>query len=1003
MRRFAVATLLSAIVTMSLVGIGASPSTASFGQGGQPSVTLNPGGGVSADGSDGLRFTINADGIGQDRPYFRGTDQYCCSAGAPMLNIGGELFGQAGPAGTSADWNSIEILSMSGAVAVGPRTTDRGSGAATLRYTAVKEGLTYVMTRTVSYTYPNSFVTDSYEFVIPDGNAAPVKFYLGGDTAPGDSDVGEGVMLTSPVRSVFSVNPASGIQFGFREVPGSKPFDGATAQHFAEPYPIVQEGRDLGFFAERDVHDAGLMMQWNLGSSPGVQSAALLQTVNLKGVNLTAGFDRDAVMSGGTAKLDVSIENTDTVGHGDLGFALNYPSGLTPTVASTNCGGSYSFGRNGDIITGTLSRGAVGAASNCVISTSFTVDGSAPLELSSTNFFDLVGMTNAVGTSVLELLIAPAYSGAETLGDFTVGSAATATVAPADAGNPPPTYAIVAGALPAGVHLDASTGAITGTPTSAGPYSVTIRASNRGGEHEHTFTGTVATGATAVGIEIDPATVSIGSAATLTATGLPDAVSGTVDFRAGDQTLCSATLPELSCATSTSLDVGAYDVVAVYSGDANWTGSTSSAGTLEVSRRPATVTGAPVTPSVAYGDDIVVGAALDVADATGTITVTSGDQTLCTITLPGDSCVADQVLAAGSYPLTAAYSGDATTASADGSLGTLTVTRAAVAPAPKDAETVYGTDAQFSLPLPETATGTVAFSVDGTELCRYDVTTADHCVAGGIAPESRYSPSAASALASPVLLPAGTYPLTIHYSGDANHEPATVMATLEVAKASPVLQADDVRSVYGQEPELAVLGVPEAAGGTVSFALAGSGEQLCTYPAGEDSCVVDGRLRAGDEEVVAHYSGDANHEGASVTFQLSIERAPVEVIAPDRVETDEGTAAALEVGVDAVDATGTVTVRHGDEVLCVVTLPDTSCALPRTLASGSRDLTVDYSGDSNYLAATTTTRLIVNAVSDSTDAAGVPRVGGPLVWLPVLGLLALVLGAAAGRASRRSG
>src|SRR5690349_11475109 len=68
-----------------------------------PQVTLNPGGGALANGSDGLRFTINSAATsgsynnaiaGQDGVVYKGTYQYCCSAGAPMLNIGGTLYGQ---------------------------------------------------------------------------------------------------------------------------------------------------------------------------------------------------------------------------------------------------------------------------------------------------------------------------------------------------------------------------------------------------------------------------------------------------------------------------------------------------------------------------------------------------------------------------------------------------------------------------------------------------------------------------------------------------------------------------------------------------------------------------------------------------------------------------------------------------------------------------------------------------------------------------------------------
>src|SRR6185295_3045076 len=45
-------------------------------------------------------------------------------------------------------------------------------------------------------------------------------------------------------------------------------------------------------------------------------------------------------------------------------------------------------------------------------------------------------------------------------------------------GTGPYTYAVSAGALPAGLSLNASSGAITGTPTGSGPSAFTIRATD---------------------------------------------------------------------------------------------------------------------------------------------------------------------------------------------------------------------------------------------------------------------------------------------------------------------------------------------------------------------------------------------------------------------------------------------------------------------------------------------------------------------------------------------
>jgi hypothetical protein len=52
-------------------------------------------------------------------------------------------------------------------------------------------------------------------------------------------------------------------------------------------------------------------------------------------------------------------------------------------------------------------------------------------------------------------------------------------------------YSVVSGSLPAGLSLNTSTGAVTGTPTAVGTYSFTIRASNSYGSTDAAFNWTV--------------------------------------------------------------------------------------------------------------------------------------------------------------------------------------------------------------------------------------------------------------------------------------------------------------------------------------------------------------------------------------------------------------------------------------------------------------------------------------------------------------------------------
>lgn len=103
-----------------------------------------------------------------------------------------------------------------------------------------------------------------------------------------------------------------------------------------------------------------------------------------------------------------------------------------------------------------------------------------------------VGSTSSVSTALNGFTCgipeAPEWV-SQTLGSTVVGTAVSTTFSAT--GLPQPTYTVQAGSLPAGLTFNATTGVVSGTPTTAGPYSFTLRATNSVGTADLVVSGTV--------------------------------------------------------------------------------------------------------------------------------------------------------------------------------------------------------------------------------------------------------------------------------------------------------------------------------------------------------------------------------------------------------------------------------------------------------------------------------------------------------------------------------
>jgi len=139
------------------------------------------------------------------------------------------------------------------------------------------------------------------------------------------------------------------------------------------------------------------------------------------------------------------------------------------------------------------------------------------------------------------------------------------------------------------------------------------------------------------------------------------ALSGSVEFRSGSVSLGSATLANGQAGIETSFNTsGDYSITAEYLGDGNNTGSLSPKLTQEIDKYPSkTAVASSLNPSL-VGQEVTFTATVKTnGSPTGTVTFTAGDTILGAAALAGKTAsLSTSALAAGTYQIKAAYSGD---------------------------------------------------------------------------------------------------------------------------------------------------------------------------------------------------------------------------------------------------------------------------------------------------------------------------------------------------------
>jgi hypothetical protein len=263
----------------------------------------------------------------------------------------------------------------------------------------------------------------------------------------------------------------------------------------------------------------------------------------------------------------------------------------------------------------------------------------------------------------------------------------TATVTPASgSGTPTGTVSFNDGALTlATATLSSGQASFATSLLSVGSHSITAvynGDSNFTGSTSVALTQTVNMAPTTTALTSSPSPSVFGQSVTFTAAvsvvapgaGTP---TGTVTFNDGSTALATVMLTSSGTATfsTSSLAVNSHSITAVYSGDSNFTGSTSAALTQAVNKA-STTTALSCSPNPSIVNQSVTFTATvslvapGAGTPTGTVTFNDGSTTLTTVTLTssGTATFSTSSLAVNSHSITAVYSGDGNFNGSSGSL-----------------------------------------------------------------------------------------------------------------------------------------------------------------------------------------------------------------------------------------------------------------------------------------------------------------------------------------------
>ncbi|MEI9811734.1 MAG: Ig-like domain repeat protein [Acidobacteriota bacterium] len=597
-----------------------------------------------------------------------------------------------------------------------------------------------------------------------------------------------------------------------------------------------------------------------------------------------------------------------------------------------------------------------------------------------TNFSTSGGNTNSFVNQAATTTTTTSSPNPSVFGQTATLTASIAAVAPG-AGTPNGTVSFFDGATLLGTgSAVGGVATLTTSSLSVGTHSITSvynGSLNFSGSISpvHTKTVTQASTSTSLGSAPDPSVLGQTVILTATLTAPPPGAgtpTGTVSYFDGASLLGTAALSGgAATLTTSSLTQGTHSLTAVYSGDANFTGSTSPLHTHTVNQAASTTTLAPSPNPSVFGQSVfLIATASPVAPAvgipTGTASFFDGATLIGTSSfIAGTAVLTTSTLSTGTHSLTIVYSGDSSFTGSTSPVATQTVTQASTitiltsAPTPS----TFGQSATLTAtvvsvpPGSGTPTGTVSF-FDGATLLGTGTL------------------SAGVATLTTTALPVGSRSLSAVYGADANFNASTGATTHVVTQGTTTTTVTPTPnpSVTGQSvtftATVAGTGTPT---GTVTFVIASGPTLIGTLNGSGQATVTTSALEAGSHVVGATYSGDSNYASSIGSVTQTVNPAATTTTltstpsssAPSQTVTL--TAAIAVTAPGAGTPTGTVSFFDGSTLIMTSPVSAGSASITTSsLTTGPHTLSAIYAGDANFSGSTGTASHSVGQSTTST-------------------------------------